>query len=44
MTALVNVVSPAQYQAWLTEQRRMITQANDQVSTLRQYLQRTGQL
>jgi cytochrome c oxidase subunit 2 len=44
MTALVKVVSPAQYQAWLTEQQRMITQANDQVATLRNYLQRTGQL
>jgi cytochrome c oxidase subunit II len=44
MTALVKVVSPARYQAWLTQQKQMITQANDQVATLRQYLQQTGQL
>ncbi len=44
MTAQVKVVSPEQYQAWLTQQQRMITQANDQVGSLRQYLQQTGQL
>ena len=44
MTALVKVVSPAEYQAWLTEQQRMINQANAQVGTLRQYLLQTGQL
>jgi cytochrome c oxidase subunit 2 len=44
MTALVNVVPPAQYQAWLTQQQRLINQANNQVGALRQYLTRTGQL
>ncbi len=44
MTALVNVVPPAQYQAWLIQQQRFITQANDQVGTLRQYLTQSGQL
>jgi cytochrome c oxidase subunit II len=44
MTALVKVVSPAEYQAWLTEQRRLINEANGQVGSLRQYLQQTGQL
>ena len=44
MTALVRVVSPAQYQAWLTEQENMINNANDQVGQLRQYLNETNQL
>jgi cytochrome c oxidase subunit II len=44
MTAQVRVVSPDAYQAWLTEQQRMINQANQQVGSLRQYLQQTGQL
>jgi cytochrome c oxidase subunit 2 len=44
MTALVKVVSPAEYQAWLTEQQRLINEANSQVGPLRQYLQQTGQL
>jgi cytochrome c oxidase subunit 2 len=44
MTALVNVVSPARYQAFLTQQQRMINQANDQVGALRQYLTQSGQL
>ncbi len=43
MTALVHVVSPGQYQAWLTEQENMINQANDQVGQLRQYLSQTNQ-
>ncbi len=44
MLAQVNVVSPAQYQAWLTQQQRMINQANGQVGGLRQYLTQSGQL
>ena len=44
MTALVHVVSPAQYRAWLTEQENMINNANDQVGQLRQYLNSTNQL
>ncbi len=44
MTALVRVVSPAQYRAWLTEQENMINKANDQVGQLRQYLNQTNQL
>ena len=44
MTALVNVVPAAQYQAWLNQQQRLITQANDRVGALRQYLTQSGQL
>jgi cytochrome c oxidase subunit II len=44
MTALVDVVSPAQYQAWLTRQSKLIQTANSQVTVLRQYLTRTGNL
>jgi heme/copper-type cytochrome/quinol oxidase subunit 2 len=44
MIALVKAVPPQQYEAWLNEQQRMINQANDQVGSLRQYLQQTGQL
>ncbi len=44
MIALVRVVPPAQYQAWLSQQQAMITQANDQVGQLRQYLTQNGQL
>jgi cytochrome c oxidase subunit 2 len=44
MTALVHVVQPAAYQAWLTQQQQQITQANDQVGQLRQYLTQQGQL
>jgi cytochrome c oxidase subunit II len=44
MTALVHVVPPAQYQAWLAQQEKQINQANDQVGALRQYLTQTGQL
>lgn len=44
MTALVHVVSPAQYQAWLTEQENTINNANDQVGQLRHYLEHIGQL
>jgi cytochrome c oxidase subunit 2 len=44
MTALVHVVPPDQYQAWLTQQQAQITQDNDQVGQLRQYLTQQGQL
>jgi len=44
MTALVDVVSPSQYQAWLTRQKQLIQNANSQVTQLRSYLQRTGNL
>jgi cytochrome c oxidase subunit 2 len=44
MTALVKVVSPAEYQAWLAEQERLINQGNGQVGSLRRYLLQTGQL
>jgi cytochrome c oxidase subunit II len=44
MTALVQVVSPSQYQAWLTRQKQLIQTANSQVTQLRSYLQRTGNL
>jgi cytochrome c oxidase subunit 2 len=43
MTALVHVVPPAQYQAWLTQENQNINQANDQVGQLRQYLTAIGQ-
>ena len=44
MTAQVRVVSPAAYQAWLMRQKQLIQQANSQVTLLRSYLQRTGNL
>jgi cytochrome c oxidase subunit 2 len=44
MVAEVKVVPPAAYQAWLTEQKNLINQANDQVGALRQLLTSTGQL
>jgi cytochrome c oxidase subunit 2 len=44
MTAQVRVVSPAAYQAWLTRQKQLIQTANSQVTQLRAYLQRTGNL
>ena len=44
MTALVNVLTPAQFQTWLTNQGRLIQRANQQVSQLYQYLVRQGQL
>jgi cytochrome c oxidase subunit 2 len=44
MTALVKVVPPAQYEAWLKQQENQINQANDQVGALRQYLTQSGQL
>jgi cytochrome c oxidase subunit II len=44
MTALVQVVSPADYQAWLARQSKLISTANSQVTQLRSYLLRTGNL
>ncbi len=44
MTALVDVVSPAAYQAWLARQSQLIQTANSQVTQLRSYLTRTGNL
>lgn len=44
MTALVDVVSPSQYQTWLTQQQQHIQTANSQVTQLRSYLTKTGNL
>jgi cytochrome c oxidase subunit 2 len=44
MIAQVNVVPPAQYRAWLAQQRQLINQANNQVGLLRQQLTQAGQL
>ena len=44
MTALVDVVSPAAYQVWLQRQSKLISTANSQVTQLRSYLMRTGNL
>jgi cytochrome c oxidase subunit 2 len=44
MTALVKVVTPAQYQAWAQRQERLITSANAQVRQLRQILTSQGNL
>ncbi len=44
MTALVKVVTPAQYQAWLTYMRTEIDDQNAQVSELRQLLIKQGSL
>jgi cytochrome c oxidase subunit II len=44
MTAQVRVVTPAQYQVWLTRQKQLIQTANSQVTQLRSYLMRTGNL
>jgi cytochrome c oxidase subunit 2 len=44
MTALVKVVTPAQYQQWLSSQSQLISAANAQVGQLRQYLSATGNL
>jgi heme/copper-type cytochrome/quinol oxidase subunit 2 len=44
MTALVRVVTPTQYKAWLAVQQRDIQAANAQVTQLRQYLLSTGNL
>ena len=44
MTALVNVVTPSQYQAWLTQQKADIQTANAQVGQLRTILTASGNL
>jgi cytochrome c oxidase subunit 2 len=44
MTALVKVVTPAQYLLWARTQSRLIATANAQVSRLRLYLNATGNL
>ena len=44
MTALVQVVSPADYQAWLQRQSKLIQTANSQVTQLRSYLTANGNL
>ncbi len=44
MTALVQVVSPAEYQAWLQRQTKLISIANSQVTQLRSYLTANGNL
>lgn len=42
MTALVKVVTPQQYAAWLKQQYNLINQQNDQVAQIRGYLQKQG--
>ena len=44
MTALVKVVTPAQYGAWIAQQSLLIKAANDQVTQLRQLLSQQGDL
>jgi cytochrome c oxidase subunit 2 len=44
MIAFVHVVTPAQYQAWTTQQEKLITSANAQVQQLRQILTSDGDL
>jgi cytochrome c oxidase subunit 2 len=44
MTALVKVVTPEQYQAWVQTQKQEISAANAQVSSLRQTLTAQGNL
>ena len=44
MTALVKVVTPKQYTAWIAQQTGAITQQNDQVSQIRAYLAKAGTL
>jgi cytochrome c oxidase subunit II len=44
MTALVHVVTPVQYQAWVQHEGQMITTANSQVIQLRQILTSAGDL
>ncbi len=44
MTALVDAIPASQYQAWLTRQKTLIQTANSQVTQLRQYLTKTGNL
>ena len=44
MTALVKVVTPAQYQQWIAAQSQKIAAANSQVTQLRAYLASSGNL
>ena len=44
MTALVKVLSPAQYSQWLNQEQHAIQAANSQVTQLRQVLTATGNL
>jgi cytochrome c oxidase subunit 2 len=44
MTAIVRVVTPDQYSAWLTRQSTLIAAANNQVTQLRQILTASGNL
>jgi cytochrome c oxidase subunit II len=44
MTALVKVVTPAQYTAWLAQQQKLIAAANSQVIQLRQILTKSNNL
>ncbi len=44
MVAYVKVVTPQQYQQWLSQQQAMIKSANTQVAGLRSYLSATGNL
>jgi cytochrome c oxidase subunit 2 len=44
MTALVKVITPAQYSEWITQQGAAISAANTQVTQLRQILTATGNL
>jgi cytochrome c oxidase subunit 2 len=44
MTALVKVVTPDQYSAWLRQQSQQISAANNQVTQLRQILTASGNL
>jgi heme/copper-type cytochrome/quinol oxidase subunit 2 len=44
MTALVKVVTPAQYKVWLAGQTAAIAAANSQVTQLRQVLTQSGNL
>jgi cytochrome c oxidase subunit II len=44
MTALVHVLTPSAYETWLAQQRQDIETANSQVTQLRSYLTKTGNL
>jgi cytochrome c oxidase subunit 2 len=44
MTAIVHILSPVNYKAWLARQSTLITQANDQVTQLRAILTASGNL
>jgi cytochrome c oxidase subunit 2 len=44
MTALVKVVTPKQYTAWIAQQTNAVAQQNDQVSQIRAYLSKMGTL